>query len=100
MELFVFGFADAFWPIPLLPAERKFFVEALRSRWLVFLRATQGPRRATLLWGRAAALISRVTQGALVQHKARLNCYVDDSIVAVAGREEERRQYMAMVIYL
>eukprot|EP00974_Lingulodinium_polyedra_P108918 10541493-Lingulodinium_polyedra.AAC.1 len=71
--LCVLDFSDAFWNVPLCPRERRFFVARIRGRFYLFLRTAQGSRGGPLTWCRLAALVSRLTQGALVVTEARVN---------------------------
>ena len=47
-ELCVLDFADAFWLLPLVPEERRWFTGKLRGKYFVFLRNAQGSRNAPL----------------------------------------------------
>jgi hypothetical protein len=66
MEWFVLDFTEAFWQVPLHPAERRFFCAMIDTagvrQYLVFLRTVQGSRSAPLTWARVAALVMRLTQ--------------------------------------
>ena len=46
LDLLVLDFVDAFWNVPLLASEWRFFVGKLRSRYFAFLRAAHG----ALVW--------------------------------------------------
>jgi hypothetical protein len=48
LEQLVLDISDAFWGVPLLKKERKFFVAKLGNQFLVFLRTAQGSRAAPL----------------------------------------------------
>ena len=50
LDLLVLDFVDAFWNVPLMASERRFFVGKLRSRYFAFIRAAQGSRRGPLAW--------------------------------------------------
>ena len=66
MSAFVLDFSDAFWQIPISPAEEKHFCDIglidEKRKWIAFQRAAQGSAAAPTLWGRLAALIMRLTQ--------------------------------------
>ena len=62
VELLVLDFTDAYWNIPLAPAERRFFVGSLRGRYYVFLRAAQGSRNGPLAWAGVVSLVQRLVQ--------------------------------------
>ena len=57
---FVLDFSDAFWQVPLLQQEFKYYcatglIHGVR-KWIAFLRAPQGSSAAPTLWGRVDAL--------------------------------------------
>ena len=99
-EWLVLDFADAFWMIPLLERERRFFVAKFRGRYLVFLRVAQGSRGAPLIWCRVAALVMRLTASTFLADEARLQCYVDDPILAMRGSRWLRDRLVALVVVI
>ena len=66
LAAFVLDFSDAFWQIPILQEEQKFFCASGliggKRKWIAFLRAAQGSSAAPTLWGRLVALVMRLTQ--------------------------------------
>ena len=103
LELLVLDFVDAFWNIPLAPAERKYFVGRLRGRYYVFLRAAQGSRNGPLAWAGVVSLVLRLVQAAFFDRGAcplRLNTYVDDPIAVVRGTRSSRQHLVAEFILL
>ena len=102
VSAFVLDFSDAFWQLPISPAEQKYFcaiglIGGLR-KWISFQRAPQGSAVGPTLWGRLAALIMRLTQSLVDPHEARLVCYVYDPLAAIRGTDEERRAIAAMMM--
>ena len=96
----VCDFSDAFWQVPIAAPERKFFCTKIQSDILVLMRAAQGSWLAPLLWARVAALVMRMTQAMLDGTVARVNCYVDDPIIAIYATESERDRIATLVITL
>ena len=65
---------------------------------LAFQRAAQGSGGAPTLWGRLAALLSRLTQSLFDPTVVRLMCYVDDPLAALRGSHEERQLNAAIMV--
>jgi hypothetical protein len=95
-EWFVLDFKDAFWLLPLLPRERKYFVAFYKGKFLVWLRVGQGSRNGPQLWGRAAALLGRFTQSMFSDREARFQIYIDDPIAIIRGNRIRRDRIIAM----
>ena len=51
-----------------------------------------------LVWGRVAAAVMRLTQGALDVDLARLQCFVDDPIAVIRGTEAEIRNTVGFLL--
>ena len=103
LDLLVLDFVDAFWNVPLLAAERRFFVGKLRSRYFVFLRAAQGSRNGPLAWAGVVSLAIRLVQACLWEGgvcPARINTYVDDPLTVVRGTETRRNYLVACLVLL
>ena len=98
LDWLVIDISDAFWLIPLLPSERKFFVFKFRGKYYVYLYTAQGSRGAPLTWGRVGALLCRLTQGVLPGDRARLSMFVDDPLLAVRGPKRRRRRLAYILI--
>ena len=102
VEAFVLDFSDAFWQIPISPAEQKYFcVTGLingERKWIAFQRAAQGSSAAPTLWGRLAAQVMRLTQSLFSPEEVRLVCYVDDPLAAIRGTDADRRMFAAIVV--
>ena len=103
LDLLVLDFVDAFWNVPLMASERRFFVGKLRSRYFVFLRAAQGSRNGPLAWAGVVSLAIRLVQACLWEGgecPARINTYVDDPLTVVRGTETRRNYLVACLVLL
>ena len=102
VDAFVLDFTDAFWQIPISPAEQKYFcAKGLingKRKIIAFQRAAQGSSAAPTLWGRLAALVCRITQSLFKPDEVRLVCYVDDPLAALRGDEADRKLYAAIMV--
>lgn len=98
VEWMVLDFVDAFWLIPLLTVEQRFYVARYRGQYLVFLRVVQGSRNGPQVWGRIAALTGRMSQSLFSSDELRLQIYVDDPCAAIKGRPAQRRRLKAVLI--
>ena len=94
----VLDFKDAFFQVPVLPEERPFLAAKLRGKCVVFERAAQGSRGASLLWRRMAALINRLTSGLSSTTKLRTSFYVDDPLIAAVGTAAETKRSITKVV--
>jgi hypothetical protein len=102
VEAFVLDFTDAFWQIPLLASEYRFFcamamLQGTRT-YIAFLRAAQGSTNGPTLWARVIGLVARLTQSLFLPNEVRLMCYVDDPLAALSGTPERRRLITATII--
>ena len=95
LDLLVLDFVDAFWNVPLMASERRFFVGKLRSRYFVFLRAAQGSRNGPLAWAGVVSLAIRLVQACLWE-----GGYVDDPLTLVRGTETRRNNLVACLVLL
>ena len=103
LDLLVLDFVDAFWNVPLMASERRFFVGKLRSRYFVFFRAAQGSRNGPLAWAGVVSLAIRLVQACLWEGgecPARINTYVDDPLTVVRGTETRRNYLVACLVLL
>ena len=102
VEAFVLDFTDAFWQIPLLASEYRFYCATaiLRGKraYIAFLRAAQGSSNGPTLWARVIGLVARLTQSLFSSDEVRLMCYVDDPLAALSGTPERRRLITATII--
>ena len=100
LQFLVIDFSDAFWQIPIMSLEKKFFTTKVGDRYFVLQRAAQGSRAGPLLWARLAAMIMRMTQCILGVVNSRLACYVDDPILTLACDETTSSYHVALVVCL
>jgi hypothetical protein len=100
LEFMIADFKDAFYILPNLKEERRFFVIRFRGEFFVFVKTTQGSRGAPLTWARLAALVTRMTQAMIGIKQARISTYVDDPIIAVLAPKRERDRIFSMVLLL
>ena len=94
----ILDFAEAFFVVPLHPAERRYFVIRFLGRYLVFKVQAQGAGASPLCWGRVAALLGRLTQGMFREDEALLATYVDDPCFVLLGTSPQRQTYIVLVI--
>ncbi len=105
-ELFVVDFRNAFWHIPLLPAERRHFVGSGCGFLWSFTRAAQGSRNGPLSWAGPSALVMRCTQGVLSsavagrRPRAKGRLYVDDPCFVLSGSPELRDRFIAVIVVI
>ena len=83
VSFLVIDFSDAFYNIPLLPAERCFHVISFRGRWYCLLRVVMSSRNGPQLWGRTAAMAGRLAQSTVDPREARIQIFVDDPNVSI-----------------
>mgnify|MGYP003341758329 CR=1 FL=1 len=91
-------FSNAFFQVPLHPDERRHFCITLRGKWYLFKVMAQGAAASPLIWGRAAALVSRLTQSMFHPSELLLQTFVDDPIGVLTGSERQRNYFIAMVV--
>ena len=100
LEYFIADYRDAFMIVPNNPRERRWFVIFFRGRYYVFLVTVQGSRIAPLTFARVIALVTRLTQGTVGTRTCRLNCYVDDPLMAICAPAAERDLAIGMVLLI
>ena len=98
LEFVVLDFTDAFWTLPLSIFERKFFVSRLRGVYFAYRRLAQGSRDAPLVWARVAALICRLVQALFYDYEVRMNTFVDDPNMCIAGNTSERNRCLTLIV--
>ena len=98
VEFTVLDFTDAFWTLPLSSFERKFFASRLRGEFFVYRRLAQGSRDAPLAWARVVALICRLVQALFEDSEIRLNTFVDDPNMSIAGQKRSRDRYVTLIV--
>ena len=72
----VLDFVDAFFRVPLNPAERHFYVVQYAGRFLQWNRVAQGSTNGPQAFGRLAALVGRLTQSAMDDGRAKLHIHI------------------------
>ena len=97
-EHFILDIKDAFWTLPLVREERRFFIGRLKGVFYAFRRLAQGSRGAPLAWCRFFALIARLTQALFQSTEARFNVYVDDPAAILAGTRANRDMATAATV--
>ena len=99
VELLVMDFKDAFKHLKVHPTERPFLSGTCSAGWFAYCTVLFGIVSGPLVWGRVAALVMRATQATL-QDRGRMQCYVDDPLLAVLGCAEERSRLMLRAVLL
>ena len=87
----VLDFLDAFKQMRVCEKEQKHLGGQGLGGFFLYQVVLFGIRSGPLLWGRHAALLMRLTSAMLYTRSARLQCFVDDPILSVAGTAQERR---------
>ena len=90
VELLVLDFKDAFKHLHVHPDERPYLSGTGLHGWFVYLTVLFGIVSGPLVWGRVAALVMRATQALFSADRARIQCYVDDPLMAIRGSAEVR----------
>ena len=98
IELTVADFKDAFKQLKVGPAERKYLCGKGRRGWFCYKTVLFGVGSGPLLWGRTAAAIMRSTSSMLAVDRVRLECFVDDPLVAVVGMPTFRRKQILKIV--
>ena len=86
-------FEDAYHSLGLRDEEVRYLcVKHPLAGYVVYTTVVFGGAGCTLVWGRAAAFVGRSTQSILDPNVGRLDVYVDDPCVVLAGGETSRRR--------
>ena len=85
IEILVLDFTDAYHAVPLAHAERRFACCDTGEHFLVYRVLGFGGRVYPLVYCRVASLVARSTQAFLDPELARLQLYMDDPALTVAG---------------
>lgn len=86
VELLVIDFSDAFYTLRLDPSERPWVcIKGLDSKYYLPKSICFGLASGPLLWGRVAACAMRLGQATCSGSAARMQCYVDDPVIAARG---------------
>jgi hypothetical protein len=98
ITLLTLDFRDAFKQLKVDPRERRFLAGFADGRWFIYKTILFGVGTGPLVWGRVAALTMRSTQAMFEDSRARVQCYVDDPLVAIRGDLSTRMQAMYVII--
>lgn len=100
-ELFTADITDAFLNLTVAEEERGHVVIKMADgQYAAYKGVPFGLAAAPLLWGRTAALLGRCTQATHSPHSHRLQVYVNDPVVVVAGSQMERSRLIARTLVL
>ena len=92
VEFMVIDFSDAFYTLRLDPAERPWVcIKGLDSKYYLPKSVCFGLASGPVLWGRVAAVAMRLGQAVSSGSAARMQCYVDDPIIAARGSFSQER---------
>ena len=100
VEFFVLDFKDAFKQLTIAPVAGHFLGGEALGGFFVYTVLVFGIKSGPLIWGRVAALLMRLIAAMLFDAPARLQCFVDDPLAAVAGTLEVRRVIMWRMVVL
>ncbi len=101
VEIFTADFQDAFLNLSICEEERGHVVVLKEEGvYAAYKGVPFGLATAPLLWGRAAAFIGRTTQAMQLPHFHRLQIYVDDPAICVAGPKQTRTWLIARTLLL
>ena len=78
MTFLVCDFVDAFFKMPLLPIERKYFATSLGEDIFIWARVGQGSLNGPTVFGRLSAMVGRFSQSLFDLSEARVHIYTDD----------------------
>ena len=99
IELMVLDFADAFYMLPLLPREKKYFVAHFQGEFYLWDRIAQGSLNGPNAFGRLSALTARMSQSLFPASAMQLQIYTDDPCAVLRGRPKAVRR-MAVILAL
>jgi len=97
-ELFAVDFEDAFYTMGIAEEERKYVVARGCKDWYAFKCVAFGLASGPLLWGRHAALASRLGQSVFEPWELRIQTFVDDPAGVVAGRTRGERSKLFTIL--
>ena len=103
-EVFVLDFKDAFKQLVVHPDERRFLAGRARldgqDGHFYYRSVLFGVVSGPLVWGRCASALCRFTAGMLGHSRARLQCFVDDPLLALGGSRNVRDCTASFVLLL
>ena len=100
IALFVLDFRDAFYMLPLLASERKYFTAFRDGKWYVWERIAQGSVNGPNAFGRRSALTGRITQGFVHEASARTQICTDDPCTVLRGTDRDIRHTITCMVML
>jgi len=90
--LFSGDYRDAFKQLKVGDTEKRYLAGKAMGGYFIYHTVLFGIGSGPLVWGRVAAAVMRLSQGALDGDAARLQCFVDDPIAVIRGTEAEINQ--------
>ena len=94
----VCDYEDAFFKVPLSPAERKYFATALGDEIFIWERIGQGSLNGPTVFGRLSAMVGRLSQSMFSTSEARVQIYTDDPITTIYATPERTKRVVAIII--
>ena len=91
-------FEDAFYKVPLMRAEQKYFCVYYKSKWYVWSRVGQGSLNGPTLFGSLAAFVGRLSQSLMDEKEGRLEIYCDDPVATILATEKRARRISCILI--
>ncbi len=84
--------------LKVAPIEQRYLGGAALDGYFCYMVMLFGVRSGPLIWGRVAALLMRLTAALLRPLPAKLQCYVDDPLLSLAGPEHLRRRNAILTV--
>jgi hypothetical protein len=104
VSLFIADVSDAFWLVPLMKTEQKYFAAMLGGRYYLFQRTAQGSRGAPLTFAVLMALASRFVQSLLcfatsgdAIPEGMIQVYVDDPLAILKGSKTRQKRLACLI---
>ena len=88
VTIMILDICNAFHLLPLHPTERKYFTTCFGDKVQEYMSMVFGPKAAPTVWGRFGAWLGRSTQALFSPDKVRIQLYVDDPALAMAGAKQ------------
>ena len=99
-DFLITDFESAFQQMGVNPSEWKHLGGEALNGYFLYKVLLFGIKSGPLVWGRAAAFLMRITAAVLFHEPARIQCYVDDPVLATCGPQATRDKVMWMTIVL
>ena len=87
LHFLVVDFEDAFYKVPLIKAEQRYFCVYYKKKWYVWSRVGQGSLNGPTLFGRLSAFVGRLSQALMSEDEGRLEIYCDDPVATILATE-------------